>query len=235
MDGVGRELRALNVLVLMPAAYVPFSLAPLDVQDSPFLASLERTLAAQECLLDLPASGDALKLNRAKALLIEIDAFIATLVGSADSAGSKQAPPATPGAGQTTATAKTSPAVATHLVAVLSADGIAKKLGVEARTGQYPDGGTSVHVLMVKALESGGAVSHRTNVFGGSIHYSGGSVGTFALFTIAGELECSGNVYDYAGSASAKEFQRDLRNFNPEPNKQMIFLHGGCSATIQRR
>jgi hypothetical protein len=231
MDGIGRELRALNVTLVMPTAYTPFAVSPLSHNDSPFLASYDRTLAAQECLAELPANEDP-KSKKAKGLLADIAAFFATLTAPPPSSGATAPKTATPPAPAENSPAPTKPASApTHLIAVLSADGLAQKLGVDAATGEFGDAAAYTHILLVKALESGGAVSRRSNVLGVRVRYSGGSVGTYALFQADGELECSGNVYDYAGSASAKEFQKDLRNFNPEPDKQIIFLHGGCSAS----
>jgi hypothetical protein len=246
MNGVGRELGSLGVTVLMPAAYSPFSLAPLDRADSPFLASLDRTLAARECLADLAGMKDDTKnKRRITQTLSDVDVFLAVLESTASTPGANATsstpapvPPPTPGAAATDkkpqekSTAALSSA--SHLDAVLSADGLAQKLGVEAATGALPDGGKSQHILLVKALESGGAVTRRGNALGTTVRYSGGSVGTYALFKADGELECSGNVYDYAGSIESKQFQRDLRNFKPEPGKQVIFQRGGCGASAAR-
>ena len=50
MNGVGRQLRALKVPVIMPTGYSPYSLEPLDQTSSPFLAGLDRILSAEGCL-----------------------------------------------------------------------------------------------------------------------------------------------------------------------------------------
>ena len=81
---------------------------------------------------------------------------------------------------------------------------------------------------MLKALESGGAITKKSNIFGSKMRYSGGSVATYALFSMDGELECSGNVYEYGGSVSAEAFQEGLRNYVPDPSKQYIFQRGSC-------
>jgi hypothetical protein len=81
---------------------------------------------------------------------------------------------------------------------------------------------------MLKTLESGGVVEKRTNIFGSKIRYSGGAVGTYALFDMEGELECSGNVYEYGGALRAKDFRKDLRNYVPDPGKQFVFVRGTC-------
>ena len=83
---------------------------------------------------------------------------------------------------------------------------------------------------MVKALESGGSVNHSTNIFGTKMSYSGGSVGTYTLFNLSGQLECSGNVYDYAGPVKSQDFQKHLRGFKPDPGTQVIFQRGACTA-----
>ena len=47
MNGVARELRTLNVAVLMPFTYAPYSLTTADTSRSPLLSSLDRLLAAR--------------------------------------------------------------------------------------------------------------------------------------------------------------------------------------------
>jgi hypothetical protein len=105
---------------------------------------------------------------------------------------------------------------------------LARALGVDPATGKLPENGVSQHILLLKALESGGSVTRNTNVLGTKVRFSGGFVGTYALFTTAGDLECSGNVYDFGGSIKAKNFQRDADKFKPDPSKQMIFQRGSC-------
>jgi hypothetical protein len=182
--------------------------------------------------------------TRVKQTLSDIDGFLTVLTGistpeTAPSATERSANSAkAPAAGDTTesktspkpnAAPKAAPASTSHLNAVLSADGLAQKLGVNIDTGILPDAGVSQHILLIQALESGGAVTQHTNIFGTTVRYSGGAVGTYALFTTDGDLECSGNVYEYAGAFNSKEFQEKLRHYHPEPGKQMIFLRGGCA------
>jgi hypothetical protein len=115
-----------------------------------------------------------------------------------------------------------------HIAAVLFADGLAQALGVDPATGKISENGMTQHILLLKALESGGSVSKYSNVLGTKVRFSGGFVGTYALFTTAGDLECSGNVYDFGGSIKAKNFQRDMRKYKPDPAKQMTFQRGRC-------
>jgi hypothetical protein len=250
MNGVGRELRGLGVSVLMPMAFSPFSFTPLAPENSPFLASLERLMEARECLAaqgtgkpdstNPPATADAIKAFRVKRTLSDIDDFLNILMGRpvtaapANKSDASQPPPSgqssTPAA--PTSPASTAPAASTtHLDAVLSADGLARKLGVNPNTGFLSDNGLSQHILLVKALESGGAVLRYANVLGTTVRFSGGAVGTYALFKWDGDLECSGNVYDYAGSIKAKEFTSNFRKYRIQPGEQMIFSRGGCRAT----
>jgi hypothetical protein len=223
LNGVGRQLRALKVPVIMPTGYSPYSLAPLDQTSSPFLAGLGRILSAEGCLAGLAAKGGGDNPGL-KETIAEIDKFRGTL-DEASASGAKTA-----GAGSAPAT-PSSVAAATssnHLPAVLFADGLAQALGVDPVTGKLPDNGVSQHILLLKALESGGSVTRYSNVLGTKVRFSGGFVGTYALFTTAGDLECSGNVYDFGGSIKAKNFQRDAGKFKPDPSKQLIFQRGSC-------
>ena len=141
--------------------------------------------------------------------------------GAGATGGSSAPPPVAPSAA----------ALAAHLAAVLEADGMAQLLGVDPDSGEMPDKPQN-HILLIQALESGGTVERSTNVLGSKYRYSGGSVGTYALFSPAGDLECSGNVYDYAGSLSSKKFGQSLQGYKPNPQRQMIFLHS-CSGVKQ--
>ena len=223
LNGVGRQLRALKVPVIMPTGYSPYSLTPLDQTSSPFLAGLGRILSAEGCLTGLAAKGGGDNPSL-KETIAEIDKFRGTL-DEASASGAKTA-----GGGSAPAT-PSSVAAATssnHLPAVLFADGLAQALGVDPVTGKLPDNGVSQHILLLKALESGGSVTRYSNVLGTKVRFSGGFVGTYALFTTAGDLECSGNVYDFGGSIKAKNFQRDAGKFKPDPSKQLIFQRGSC-------
>lgn len=237
MDGVGRELRALSVPVVMPTAYTPYSLAALDVSTSPFLASLDRTLAARGCLEGLAGKDDTTN-KRIQRTISEIDAFLGTLTESVDSAPeSKKAQAAKPAGGppgqnpdgtRSSAVTAAGPSPS-HLSTVFLADGLAAKLGVDPGDGLLSgDNEASLHILLVKPLESGGSVTTVGRFFSTTIRYSGGSVVTYALFKMDGDLECSGNVYDYAGALRAQDFERELRMYHPEPAKQMIFLRSSC-------
>jgi len=66
-----------------------------------------------------------------------------------------------------------------------------------------------------------------------AVEYSGGSVGTYALFGTDGELECSGNVFYFGGSLPAKSFPEGLRNFTPDPASQLAAMRGSCKAPVK--
>ena len=230
MDDVSRELRAENVPVLMPSVYSPFALTSIDPARSPFLTALDKLLHTRDCLAAGKTSSNDLDVKN-------IDAFLAALTAAPSApaakpatggAASSSAAPAA-GSGSTAAAAPSGPAGPSHLQSALIADGLAQRLGADPQTGLIPADAPQ-HVLLLKALESGGSVTHSSNIFGGKMSFSGGSVGTYALFDLNGQLECSGNVFDYAGYVSAKDFQKQLHDYKPDPANQVIFNHGGCRA-----
>jgi hypothetical protein len=236
MDGVGRGLRVLSVPVLMPSAYGPFALGSLDESSSPFLSSLAKTLADRGCLEGLLAKDDTKNKASVQGAISDIDAFLGTLgetESSTKSATAKTASGTTP-APATTTPATPTPASSAHLSAVLMADGLAQKLGASTDTGALPDE-AAYHILLLRALESGGSVMKNTSVLGTKIRYTGGSVGSYALFTTNGDLECSGNVYEYGGSIKASDFQKEFSKFNPDPARQRVFLRGSCRQLLPNR
>jgi hypothetical protein len=115
------------------------------------------------------------------------------------------------------------------LISVLSVDLLAQKLGIDPNTGNLPeDSKASWHILYVKALESGGDVTRRSNFLGTKTSYSGGATGTYTLLTLGGDLECAGNVYDFQGPLKAKDLQSSIWDASVNPGKQSIFMRGGC-------
>jgi hypothetical protein len=243
MNGVARELQELSVPVVMPSAYTPYSFSTLEESDSPFLSSLARTLTARGCLDGLAAkekasnqTPDAATAYAIQRNISDIDAFLATLTESGTSAPKAAKTPVPPAGGSTpnpdpTLSPEVSsvPPSSSHLTAVLLADGLAAKLGVDPITGTLShEEEASLHILLVTALESGGSVTRYSNILGTKVSYSGGSVGTYALFSVDGDLECSGNVYEYGGSIEGKDFEDQLRGYNPDPAKQMVFLRHSC-------
>jgi hypothetical protein len=222
MDNVSRELRAVNLNVIMPDVYTPYSLTSIDSAHSPFVIALDKLFHLRDCLAASKTTSDPDVKN--------IDEFLASLAA----APAAPAKPASTSAGSASTTAPAAPATASaattpsRLESALNADGLALRLGADPQTGKIPPTAPQ-HVLMVKALESGGSVNHSTSIFGTKMSYSGGSVGTYTLFNLSGQLECSGNVYDYAGPVASKDFEKHLRNFKPDPTQQVIFQRGACT------
>jgi hypothetical protein len=227
MDNIGRELRAASVPVMMPSIYMPYALSSIDPTRSPFAVALDKLFHTRDCIVAAKGATDPDLKN--------IDEFLASLASKPAAPAPRPAAAAQPATTSATTSVPATPAAAaepasnepSHLQSVLSADGLAQRLGADPQTGQIPDSSPQ-HVLLVKALESGGSVAKSTNIFGTKMSYSGGSVGTFALFDLKGELECSGNVYDYAGYIAAKDFEQHLHNYKPDPAAQVIFQRGSC-------
>jgi hypothetical protein len=220
MDGVGRGLLSHGISILMPSTYAPLTLTSIRHEKSPFLVALEKLLKTRDCLVATNRTNDA--------SVKDIDAFVGSL--SATTSTSKPATAATGSNSASTSGGTASPAPSasvSHLQAVLAADGLAQRLGASPDSGNMPDN-SSQHLLMLGALESGGTVVRFTNVLGTRVSYSGGAVDTYALFDLNGQLECSGNVYDYAGAIPSKSFHKKLRGIQPDPASQLIFQRSSC-------
>lgn len=203
MNAVAMELRAENVAVLIPETYMPLSLSESNA-NSPFLSSLNELLTIRACLTtQLAKSEETLPLEKQEIQSDKeaIDVFLTVLTGTLP----KQKSEAGANEKKTTNPTSFSPS---HLISVLEADGLAQRLR---------SAGAWQHILWLKALESGGSVTKTGNFLSTKIQYSGGSVGSYALFNLNGDLECSGNVYSYAGPLRAKDFHKEipLTDFNP--------------------
>jgi hypothetical protein len=253
VNNVARQLKALHIFVVTPSSYDPGNLTAADETASPFLASTRRTLLAQGCLSTLKPENDQ---NSAdiKQAISDIKDYMAALASNKpaktanDRSASNDASGGSGGSGGTRSSTgstglnakdSTNPTAGTlanppsALSVILRADGLAQKLGFRfnAETGKLSKPATGHYILMVKALESGGSVTGTSNTLGTRLRYSGGAVGTYALFAADGNLACSGNVYDYGGSLPAKHFERNLRNVHFDPSRQVIFHTGGCSSS----
>ena len=73
MDNVSRELRAVNLNVIMPDVYTPYALTSIDATRSPFVIALDRLLRLRDCLASSKTAGDPDVQN--------IDGFLASLAG----------------------------------------------------------------------------------------------------------------------------------------------------------
>jgi len=69
----------------------------------------------------------------------------------------------------------------------------------------------TINFLTLHALESGGSELVKTNIFYGThIFFSGGSVVTFSLYRLRGELQCSGTAFNYTGNVREKDVEHTL-------------------------
>jgi hypothetical protein len=256
MDGVARQLRSLRVHVLMPSAYTSYGFIADDQAHSPFMNNLNKLIAVRACLADVEASSgskdkadvnqDKTDATQEKAAVTEdkagvaqlskdIEAFFASLYQTVPAPTNLAAQSKSATGNTSTAETGSSPTppppepTRSHLSAALSADGLAQKLGVDLTTGTLPNRNDWPHILLVKALESGGSVTKRSSILKTTIRYSGGSVGTYSLFKLDGELECSGNVFDFSGAVPSKDFEEKFHKTTIDPSKQAIFLRGSCS------
>lgn len=237
MDGVARQLRSLRVKVLMPSVYTSFGFIADDEAHSPFMTNLDKLIDARACLADLAATDDNKDKAGAAQMAKDIDDFFKSLTESVAAPPNPNAAPK-PTTTSTTATAATPPlappaSTRSHLAAALSADGLAQKLGLDLTTGTLPNRNDWPHILLLKALESGGAVTKSSSILKTTMSYSGGSVATYSLFRLDGEVECSGNVFDFSGTIPSKNFAEKFHQSTIDPGKQLIFSRGSCNPPSQ--
>ncbi|MGA8368343.1 MAG: hypothetical protein ACLQMT_05145 [Candidatus Acidiferrales bacterium] len=233
MDEVARQLRALNVSVLVPETYSPFALGGTDYANSPFLASFTRLINTRAACLQAEKDASAQQKNEIDSIIAGIDQFMELVTSSAPPSSAGQAnktedknPPApspVPAENQPSAEPPS------HITSLLAADGLARGIGVKP-DGTMPSGSPWQHILWLKALESGGSVTKEGNIFGSKASFSGGAVVTYALFNLDGNLDCSGNVYDYAGFIPAKRFREAFLKMETDPTKQLPVSPGSCSS-----
>ncbi|HJX82989.1 MAG TPA: hypothetical protein VJ723_01450, partial [Candidatus Angelobacter sp.] len=231
MNAVARQLKTLRVSVLIPEIYNPYALGAADFSKSPFFTNLADLVEARASCEQAKKDPQQEHGDVINSIIAGIDAFLATTLGTAP-------PPASPGDPNAKADAapKPKPAVppsaevASHLNRVLAADSLARAMGVDS-TGTDGTSSPWQYVLSLESLESGGTVLRRGNIFGTKVRYSGGAVATFALFALDGNLDCSGNVYDFEGDVRPEDFRRSFRKPLSDPTEQLAFVRGGCAQT----
>jgi hypothetical protein len=203
VDDVAGHLRSLGIDVVIPDDYMPYSLAAIDANHSPFLTKYVALINARNCVApkenadaapaaqsgaagteETDAHADADK----HAIADAIDSFLKSLTEPDVFDVPKPAPGAPP---------QTQAPVISHLNAVLRADGLAQEL--DAASPDARSGANGVwYVLSLKALESGGTLMKSGNgITGTKTSYSGGAVGTYALFHLNGNIACSGVFFNY--------------------------------------
>ena len=242
MNDVAGHLRALGVQVVIPDTYMPHSLVTINEARSPFLGKFLALMSARGCV-DVKPEGEAIRLaippagaehaapeaerkaeitaDRDKESIARaIDAFLETLTKPEVAAPVVAQPKETPAG----APAPQVPTIS-HLNAVMRADGLAQEMGFEP-SSDTGDNSPWV-VLWLKALESGGnEVSTQNLLRGSKSNYSGGSVGTYALFHLNGELECSGVFYNFAGPVQLADIPKIVDGSQPVSAGR---LAGGCN------
>lgn len=236
INDVAGHLRAIGVLAVIPDTYMPHSLGAIDPRHSPFLSKFGDLLKARACLdpgqkkaegqAAEPEDQDNSRVEPEKQVIASaIDNFVKSLTDSAIAFGPK---PATTGSTTTTTPATTAPQpTMSHLNAVLRADGLAQELGVtsaEAGSGE----GAGWYLLSLKALESGGTELKSGNAIRGTkTSFSGGAVGTYALFRLTGTVVCSGVFFNYASALESSKIPKMLAGAPTDAPGKLV---GGCAA-----
>lgn len=188
------------------------------------------------------ASATLSQVNDITSLISTIDSYVGSLTGSSGSPsggntqnnnansgpGSSPQSPSSPGNSPQNNSPGPSSGGVPPIATVLAADGLAQEIGVQ-EDGSLKSDSAWQHVLLLKALESGGSLITHSNIFGSKVFFTGGAVATYALFTTKGHLSCSGNVFDYGGYLRAEKFNEAFRNPDIDPTRQLVLLRGGCS------
>lgn len=227
VDDVAGHLRSLGLDVVIPDNYMPYSLTAIDANHSPFLTKYVALIKARECVASKGSAdasqaaagagdADAHEAADKKAIADAIDAYLKSLT-EPDVFDS----PRPPEGSQPVAEAP----VISHLNAVLRADGLAQELDAaspDARTGANG----IWYVLSLKALESGGTLLKSGNALSGTkTSYSGGAVGTYALFHLNGNIACSGVFFNYEAPTLTSKIPDLLTSKQPVAEGKLV---GGC-------
>ncbi len=233
LNDVAGHLRALGVDVIIPDTYMPRSLAAIDEAHSPFVTKLAALVKARACLVpaakekaegtpgaepstpgaaepDARTEADKLSITQA------IDAFLKSLT-EPDVFDVPKPPAGAPATAQAP--------VISHLNAVLRADGMALEL--DAASPDAMSGANGLwYVLSLKALESGGTLLKSGNgITGTKTSYSGGAVGTYALFRLNGNVACSGVFFNYEPPTLTSKIPDLLKSTAPMAEGKLV---GGC-------
>ncbi|HEX3661227.1 MAG TPA: hypothetical protein VHU89_07335 [Acidobacteriaceae bacterium] len=217
MNEVARQLRALNIRVMIPELYSPSGLSSPDPSHSPYLENMNALITAYDgCLKD--KGEDVSSVSDAIKQFLTVTMMAGAVPKAADAGKG-----AADGGGSATEKASETP-----LAAALAADAVARKLGIT----DDPAASTNKswpNLLWVKALESGGSVTRIGNVFGTKVRFGGGAVDTFALFRMDGDLVCSGNVYSFQSPVKLKDLDK---KYSEEPKRgpaESTLLRSTCS------
>ena len=93
---------------------------------------------------------------------------------------------------------------------ILASDFLAQRL-FNGKATVDPGDIDSLSFLTLHAEESGGSELVKSNIFyGNHIFFSGGSVATFSVYRLKGDVECSGTAYNYFGNVREKNVEQRL-------------------------
>lgn len=240
MNDIAGHLRAVGVPVVIPDTYMPHSLVTVNEARSPFLQKFLAMMTARGCVdVKAPEAGpgpnrpptaegqgsqttnqqsETAEEGEKRSVAEAIDVFLQSLTQSNVPAAPQQpgGPPVVPQA----------PTIS-HLNTVMRADGLAQELGYDASNANAGDN-SPWDVLWLKALESGGDVVASDNMLKGSkTNYTGGAVGTYALFHLNGELACSGVFYNLAGPVLLTDIPKFVDGSQTAPAGKLV---GGCNS-----
>jgi hypothetical protein len=237
-NDIAGHLRALGVQVVIPDTYMPHSLVTINEARSPFLEKFLALMNARGCVDVKAAEGtepakppagagqappasdrqsEIATEHDKRSIALAIDAFLQSLT-EPEVAAAPQLPVGAPPVPQ-------APTIS-HLNAVMRADGLAQELGFDPSNTSAGDN-SPWDVLWMKALESGGNEVASDNLIKGSkTSFSGGAVGTYALFHLNGELECSGVFYNLAGPMQFTDIPKLVDGSQTVPAGRVV---GGCS------
>ncbi len=229
MNEVSRQLRALNVQVLIPELYNPNALGAIDDTRSPYLKALEGVFSAySKCdKAKSTYSENAPEAADISSVISAIDSFLkitfaapttTTATPSPHADNSQEAGGSAPPPASTTS----------HFSAVMSADEVAAKIGFGENGVNGPDQNWQ-HILWLKALESGGSVTKQSNLFGTKVRFGGGAVDTYSLFRLDGQLVCSGNVYNFQMPVLLADLEKSFRAPLANPTHSPL-LQSTCAA-----
>jgi hypothetical protein len=228
MNEIARQLRALNIQVLIPELYNPYSLGAIDSAHSPYMQNLQSVFDAYDKCSEAKSGypSTSAQATDIDAVLTSIQSFLKEAFASAprSSAAATPAAPVDPGA-QTEGTPSSPPS---HFASVIAADALARKIGFSASGA--PDPNSPWHdLLWVKALESGGSVTKQSNLFGTKVLFGGGAVDTYSVFNLEGDVVCGGNVYSFQQPVNVKDVQKAVNLPSPNPPAKWMSEHSTCA------
>lgn len=234
LNEVGRQLRALNVQVLIPEMYNPGALGGADYTHSPYMGNLQKLFEDYDKCTGAKSSygPDPAKSASITSVLAEMDGFLKSAFATAGTQVPAEAAPQTPGAAPTappTAPASPNSPTESHFAAVLAADQLAQEMGFSG-TGSAGSNTTWQHLVWLEALESGGSVEKEGGLFGSKVYFGGGAVDTYSVFRFDGQLVCAGNVYNFQPPVRMDNLEKTFqKGLSDDPTKSPL-LQSTCGA-----